>query len=220
MDWTAPIDAYCERIAEGLFGEPLNAISNLAFFVAAAYGMAVARREHNGLPVWGLAWLVAVIGAGSLLFHTFANRWSMLADVIPITGFIYAYFAFALRRFVGLPWGTTLLLLGALLIANVGLAVLTPPGLLNGSVGYLPALVAALAMALVLRSRNHAAAFHLTAAAIIFAFSLGFRTADRVVCHAVPIGTHFIWHILKALVMGLYLEAAARFGTSKTLKKN
>ncbi|MBL8895460.1 MAG: hypothetical protein JNJ53_12710, partial [Rhizobiales bacterium] len=65
MDWTAPIDAYCERIAEGLFGEPLNAISNLAFFVAAAYGMAVARREHNGLPVWGLAWLVAVIGAGS-----------------------------------------------------------------------------------------------------------------------------------------------------------
>ena len=42
MAWTTPIDAYCERVAQGLFGEPLNALSNLAFFVAAGYGVAVA----------------------------------------------------------------------------------------------------------------------------------------------------------------------------------
>ncbi|MFO0991944.1 MAG: ceramidase domain-containing protein [Hyphomicrobiales bacterium] len=219
MDWAAPIDAYCERLAPGLFAEPLNAVSNLAFLIAAAYGLVLARRERSDWAVWALAWLVAIIGVGSLLFHTFANRWSMLADVIPITVFIYAYFAFALRRFVGLPWFPTLLLLGALLAANVGLAALTPPDLLNGSIGYLPALVAALAMALVLGSRNHEAAFHLTTAAIILAFSLAFRTADRVVCQAVPIGTHFVWHILNALVLGLYLEAAARFGARKTHKR-
>jgi hypothetical protein len=220
MEWTAPIDAYCERVAAGLLGEPLNALSNFAFFLAAGYGLVVARREHSGLAVWLLAWLVGVIGVGSLLFHTFANRWSMLADVGPITIFIYAYFAFALRRFVGLAWPTTLFLLGTLLATNVAIGLLTPPGLLNGSIGYLPALLAALAMALVLRSRNHPVYFHLTAAAIIFACSLTFRTADRVVCHAVPIGTHFVWHVLNALVLGLYLEAAARFGAKRVPKKN
>jgi len=220
MDWTVPIDAYCERVAQGLFGEPLNALSNLAFFAAAAYGLVVARRQHSGLAVWLLAWLVGVIGAGSLLFHTFANRWSMLADVVPITIFIYAYFAFALRRFVGLSWPATVLLLGVLLAANVVMAYLTPPGLLNGSIAYLPALLAAIAMALVLRARNHPAYFHLSTAAIIFAFSLAFRTADRVACHAIPIGTHFVWHLLNALVLGLYLEGAARFGAKKVPKKN
>ena len=176
------------------------------------------RRQHSGLEVRLLAWLVGVIGAGSLLFHSFANRWSLLADVGPITIFIYAYFAFALRRFVGLAWPATLVLLGALLAINVAIAVLAPPGLLNGSIGYLPALLAAIAMALVLRSRDHPAYFHLTAAAITFACSLAFRTADRVACSVVPIGTHFVWHMLNAVVLGLYLEAAARFGAIKAPK--
>jgi len=220
MEWSAPIDAYCERLSPGLFGEPLNALSNFAFFVAAAYGLAVARRERSGLAVWLLAGLVGVIGLGSLLFHTFANRWSAMADVFPITIFIYSYFAFALRRFVQLSWPATALVLGGLFAANVIVAWLTPPGLLNGSVGYLPALVAAIGMALLLRSRGHPASYHLAAAAIVFAFSLAFRTADRVACHAVPIGTHFVWHLLNALVLGLYLEAAARFGSEVSPKKN
>lgn len=220
MEWTAPIDAYCERLAPGLLAEPLNALSNLAFLVAAAYGLLIARRERGDWAVWLLACLVGVIGIGSLLFHTFANRWSMVADVAPITIFIYAYFAFALRRFLGLSWPLTVLLLGALFATNLAVAVVTPAGLLNGSIGYLPALLAAIAMALVLRSRGHPAYVHLTAAAITFAISLAFRTADRVVCHAVPIGTHFVWHILNALVLGLYLEAAARFGTLGVPKKN
>jgi hypothetical protein len=219
MEWTAPIDAYCERVAPGLLGEPLNAISNFAFLVAAAYGLVLARRERSDWVVWLLCCLVGVIGVGSLLFHTFANRWSMLADVAPITIFIYAYFGFALRRYLGLSWPSTALLLGALLATNFAVAALAPSGLLNGSIGYLPALIAAIAMALVLRSRHHPASFHLTAAAITFAFSIAFRTTDRVACHAIPMGTHFVWHLLNALLLGLYLEAAARFGVRGGLKR-
>lgn len=220
MEWTAPIDAYCERLAPGLFAEPLNALSNLAFFAAAAYGLIVARRDRSDQAVWLLACLVGVIGLGSLLFHTFANRWSILADVVPITIFIYAYFAFALRRFLCLSWPITVLLLGSLFVANFALEALTPPQLLNGSIGYLPALLAAIAIAMVLRSRNHPAHIHLTAAAIIFAISIAFRTSDRVACPAIPIGTHFVWHVLNALMLGLYLEAAARFGAYGVSKKN
>lgn len=35
MRWNATIDAYCERLGPGFWGEPLNAISNLAFCLTA-----------------------------------------------------------------------------------------------------------------------------------------------------------------------------------------
>ncbi len=35
MPWNATIDAYCERLGPGFWGEPLNAISNLAFCLTA-----------------------------------------------------------------------------------------------------------------------------------------------------------------------------------------
>lgn len=35
MNWTAYIDSYCERLLPGFWDEPLNAVSNLAFWLAA-----------------------------------------------------------------------------------------------------------------------------------------------------------------------------------------
>ena len=105
MDWFAPLDLYCERLAPGLWGEPLNAISNVAFLVAVAVGWAACcKSDRTDAATAAVAALVAVIGVGSFLFHTFANAWSIVADTAPITLFIYAYLGFALRRFVGLGW--------------------------------------------------------------------------------------------------------------------
>src|SRR3954454_10036771 len=102
-DWTAPIDAYCERIDASFWSEPINALSNAAFLVAAAIAFARWRRAGaSDLPVLFLIATVAVVGIGSFLFHTFANRWSRLADVIPIAVFIYGYFGLAMRRFLEL----------------------------------------------------------------------------------------------------------------------
>src|ERR1043166_113401 len=106
VDWFAPIDLYCERTAPGLFNEPLNAASNLAFFVAAMFAARVALRDGRARTdafLWLLIGLVFVIGAGSTAFHMFANRWSLIADVAPITAFIYGFFLLALRRLAALP---------------------------------------------------------------------------------------------------------------------
>ena len=35
MNWSAFIDSYCERLLPGFWDEPLNAISNVAFWLAA-----------------------------------------------------------------------------------------------------------------------------------------------------------------------------------------
>jgi hypothetical protein len=220
MEWLTPIDLYCERLGEGLAAEPLNALSNAAFFAAAVYGLVAARRAHADWPVWLLAALAGVVGAGSLAFHTFANRWSMLADVVPIAIFIYGYFGFALRRLLQLSWLMTAIGLLGLFAANILVSLYAPQGLLNGSIGYVPALVSAIAVALILRAQHHPAYRHFVAAAVIFALSLVFRTVDRIACGTIPIGTHFLWHVLNATVIGLYLEAAARFGAKPPAKKN
>ena len=102
MDWTRPIDAYCERLGPGLLAEPLNAATNAAFLLAASLAFAEWRRNPADRPALALIAMMAVIGVGSGLFHTFANAWSNLADVIPIAIFVHAYLFVALRRLLGL----------------------------------------------------------------------------------------------------------------------
>jgi hypothetical protein len=102
-EWTAALDHYCERTAPGLWNEPANALSNIGFLVAAAWVlMRQQRRGWVDLPVIAFALVAALVGVGSLLFHTFSNQWSLIADPLPIAVFIYMYFFLALRRFLGL----------------------------------------------------------------------------------------------------------------------
>jgi Ceramidase len=211
MDWFAPIDSYCERLGPGFLAEPLNALSNAAFFIAALWAASAARRRGSEPVIWLLIALVFVIGLGSLAFHTFANSWSSLADVLPITVFIYGYLAFALRRFLAFDWWKVAISMAVLFAATFAAERITPPGFMNGSGGYLPALVASVLVSLQLLRNGHPAQLNLSLASTIFFVSLIFRTADQVLCSLVPIGTHFIWHILNGLVLALYLEAAIRY---------
>ena len=216
MDWTQPIDAYCERLGPGFWAEPFNAVSNIGFILAAGLGLALWRRcschRPDGPPagragLW-LALLVGVIGVGSFLFHTFANRWSALADVVPIAVYIYGYFGLALYRLFGLGrWiavAATALFLAASLLADPFLAVL-----FGSSSAYVPALLAMLGIGGVLRFMGKPGGRLVLAAAAAFAVSLGFRMADIPLCAQWPLGTHFLWHILNAITLGLLLVAMA-----------
>lgn len=215
MDWFAPIDAYCERLGPGLIAEPLNALSNAAFLIAALWAARAARKRGSEPVIWLLIALVFVIGLGSLAFHTYANRWSALADVLPITLFIYGYLAFALRRFLAFAWWRVMLGIGALFVVTIATERLMPPGFMNGSGAYLPALIASVLVSLELLRRGHPAQLNVSLASTILFVSLIFRTADLVLCSMLPIGTHFVWHMLNGLVLALYLEAAIRYGGRK-----
>jgi uncharacterized membrane protein (DUF4010 family) len=215
MDWFAPIDAYCERLGPGLAAEPLNALSNAAFFIAALWATRTALRKGVELAIWLLIALVFVIGLGSLAFHTFANQWSELADVLPITLFIYGYLAFALRRFLKLAWWAVALSLGILFLVTLASAYVLPPGFMNGSGDYLPALIASVIVSIQLLRKGHPAQLNVSLASTILFVSLIFRTADQIMCPVLPTGTHFVWHILNGLVLALFLEAAIRYGGRK-----
>ncbi|MCJ2080976.1 ceramidase domain-containing protein [Methylobacterium sp. J-090] len=225
--WFAPVCAYCERADGSFWAEPVNALSNVAFLIAAG---AVAWRERRGARpdpvILVLAGLVAVIGLGSFLFHTLAVRWSLLADVIPIAAFIHAYFFLAMRRFFAFGPGPALA--ATLLFAAFGfglepaLDILLGPALAaatNGSIAYVPAILALVGVGagLLVPQRGgrdparYAAGTGLLAIAGLFALSLAFRTLDRSLCASLPLGTHFLWHILNAGVLSALLVTALRY---------
>lgn len=106
MDWFTPIDIYCERVTAAFWAEPLNALSNISFILAALWGWVEAKRRDRLDPMTMILILLAgMIGIGSFLFHTFANTWSSLADVIPIWSFVFLFVLVALRRVAGIRPG-------------------------------------------------------------------------------------------------------------------
>ena len=198
------IDLYCERVGPALWAEPLNALSNLSFFVAAWAIWQLARRERGLSPGVGLLVAVVVaIGAGSIALHTLATRWALLADVIPILIFQLLWLWLYARRLIGWDRLTSAMMLGGYLA--ITMLVMGLPPVLNGSLMYLPALIVVLSLGFHHARAERPGRYDLLAAGTVLAISLTFRTVDREYCEAFPLGTHFVWHLLNGLV--LYLAA-------------
>lgn len=206
--WLATTDGYCERNSADLLAEPLNAVSNLAFLLAALLltrqlGDAGPQSPSTTRSERFLVIMLWLIGFGSLTFHTFATRWAALLDVLPIAMFIFAYVALALRRFFALPW--VLAALGPPVL--VGLNVLFARMGAGGASGYLPALVGLIALGLGLHRQHPALSSTLFRAAGVFGASLTLRTLDEPLCDWLPLGTHWAWHLLNALTLFLVTRA-------------
>jgi hypothetical protein len=205
--WSTPVDLYCERVSPSFWAEPLNALSNVAFLIAAYAVYDLWRRQgKNDLVILALIVVVAVVGLGSFAFHTLATRGAMLLDVTPIGVFIYGYLLLALRRFLLLSWPAALSSLVGFIALSVALASYVPREALNGSSGYLPALAALIVFGWLLR--GHSAGSAMLVAAGLFIVSLIFRIIDLDVCARWPIGTHFLWHVFNAAVLYTVLRGA------------
>lgn len=210
MNWSEPVDLYCERVGAGFWAEPVNALSNVAFLLAAGIAFVHWRRAGGrDWPTLALIVVLVAIGLGSFAFHTLATRGAVYLDVIPIAVFIYGYLLLALRRFLALPWRATIELLVVFFAASRILPHLAGPGALNGSLDYLPALLAMLILVWFVPSKVRPAVW---LAAILFLVSLALRNMDQAVCVAFPLGTHFIWHLLNAAVLLVLIEAAISAG--------
>ncbi len=82
----------------------------------------------------------------------------------------------------------------------------------NASTGYLPPFLALFVFGLLVLRSGHPAGWYNLAAAGIFVVSVSFRALDPHVCEAMPLGTHFLWHTLNGLLLGVLLAAVARYG--------
>jgi len=225
------LSEYCERTVSGFWGEPLNALSNGAFLLAALLAYVIWRREASrDWPAFVLVLVVFTIAIGSFLFHTRPSPATAAADVIPIQCFVVGYLVLALRRFLGANW----LVVGLAVAGLFGLSALVGrvgDRAIAGTLAYVPGLVAlfSIGIALVVRAQLAALGMRrpeavaeaaraglraayagrwLLAAALVFLVSLTFRMIDRPLCAHWSIGTHFLWHICNALVLFLLLRTA------------
>jgi hypothetical protein len=200
------IDIYCERTGPGLLAEPVNALTNAAFFLAAVLLWRMARRPELASPsIVLLLGLVLAIGTGSTLFHTFATTWARVLDELPILLFQLLFVWLYARRVMALGR----LPAGAVLAAFLGAALYARqfPHLLNGSLVYAPALALVGALGVFHYATRQPARGRLLFAAGVLAAAVGLRTLDAASCERFPLGTHFLWHLLVAAV--IYLCASA-----------
>lgn len=211
----APVDIYCERTDASLWSEPVNLFTNLIFLIVGVAGVAMARRRRAGLFAEVLAWWIVAIGVGSAAFHMFANRGTVLADVMPIATLVMAMTIFCLRRMFGLSWPATMLVFFGFYIL-AGLLTWSVPAWLsdatNGSTGYLAAFIGLPLFGGALVAKGHPAGRYFIAAFVVFASALLFRSIDEEVCASLPLGTHFLWHLLNGLMLGIIIAAVVRHG--------
>lgn len=79
------IGFYCGRHGSGFFDEPQNSFSNAAFLIGALLAYRAWRESGSSdkfLVVWVL--MLAAIGIGSFVFHSFPSPATLYVDRVPI----------------------------------------------------------------------------------------------------------------------------------------
>ncbi len=164
-----------------------------------------ARRESLTGAVWLLVLLMAAVGIGSGIFHTVATRLTEWLDIIPILLFQLVFLWVYLRGLMG----AGRVAVATFLIVFVGAALVgeSYQDVLNGSLMYAPTLITLVGLGVYHYRKSFEGRTLILAGAGVFLLSLTFRTMDSRICDQIPIGTHFLWHLLNAVL--LYLVARA-----------
>ncbi len=196
----APLHLYCERgTADGFLAEPLNFFSNAAFLILALLLFTAAKaqkfRRKNQLNC--LAAFAGLIGIGSGLFHSYPNRLTQIADVLPIVIFVILSVLYYFKNLfddrsnikkplvICLAW----LALAPFLAHVLGLTQYLAQG--EFYLGVIPAL-----LTLIAYDKSPSRRLRLGLTALIFAAAYCARSLDPVLCPNFPQGTHYIWHLL------------------------
>ena len=199
------LDLYCERTSPDFWAEPVNAVTNLAFVLAAWMVWRLACRERSlDTGIIALIGLIVAISLGSFLFHTLASKLTRWLDILPIFIFQLLYLGLYCRRVIRLPVTPTCLSLLFFLLAALGASQFSTH--LNGSLIYAPAWLVIVILGWYHYRSEKAGRGLMLAAAGILLISIALRSIDISVCSRFESGTHFLWHVFNALVIYLVMQ--------------
>ena len=208
MDLFKSIDIYCERLDIGIWAEPINAVTNVAFILASIFMWLRCKNLVEGRV---LSFLLFSIGCGSFLFHTFAQTWAAILDVAAILIFILTYIFIANRSF--LAWSKMVSLIGVILFFPYQLLladILSNIQFFGSSVQYIPVAILIFIYSGLLRKTEPNLSRGLLIGATILCLSIVFRIIDEPLCSILSVGTHFVWHILNAIMLSWMIEILRR----------
>lgn len=203
---------YCERLdAVGFWAEPVNAISNLFFVIAAILAYQLIRKSETSpkFPAYLLSFTLFIIGVGSFFWHTFAEPWAEAADVIPIMVYILLYILFFSRYILNYTYLLASLLVGGFFFFSFLFGQAVDMSWLNGGIGYVPPILYLLFLTLLTKEQEQIKKlFPLIG---LFLVSLTFRSVDMLVCECPCVGTHFLWHVLNAVFLFLLIRFMVQY---------
>lgn len=199
------IDLYCERLTDQFWAEPINAITNIAFVLAGLWGIWRISKSFN---VWSLvlSFLSIMVGIGSFLFHTYANKQTHLLDLIPIFILTLVFVFYTFSKVLRFSYIKSFLSLFIFLSVMILIEVFVPKTILNGSLLYFPALMTLVMVSIKIKTQNQELSQYYQQAAMIFLISLTFRTLDNEICEMIAIGTHFMWHLLNGVLLAIMIQ--------------
>jgi hypothetical protein len=204
----------CERSGMGIWDEPLNVISSVAFMLVAVSIYRHYHRHEDLQEKWiwdvhALTFLTFMIGVNSIIFHMIPNPTTELLDTVTIVLFIMLYFWSVLFRIGRTSFFSALICF----VAFVGFSHILVhqfPRAMNDSIGYLSSMIALIMIAVHLHLRARPSSSHFMLAALIGVISLFCRVIDREICDEISIGSHFMWHILNAMLLYILLKQLVR----------
>ncbi len=214
---TTYLDSYCERLGQTeLWAEPFNAVSNIAFLLAAILTYRYIR-NHSTWDIWLLSGLLFVIGLGSGAWHIYPNSTTLMLDVLPILLFINMYLIVFLLRVYRWPWYAAIGAMGVLQALNAATSHIFPPDTLHGTIFYLPTWLMLVCITVYARFYHRSIYVILGRICLIWTASLTLRTLDMPLCHVHTIGTHYWWHLLNSVVLYQLLSIVIRQNQSTNL---
>lgn len=214
MNWFETIDGYCERIDASFWSEPLNAVTNVVFLMAAIW---VLRREELNNKARALAFLLGMIGIASFLFHSVATAWAGALDVLFILLFTLLYIFVATEDFLGLPRRSALVVTLGYFPFSVVVDWLTLPLSFLGSTRiYIPILILITLYSLILYKKFPYLSRGLAMGALLLTISMFARSVDLPLCETIPTGTHFLWHVINAIMLAWMIEVYRRHIISRS----
>ena len=214
MNWFETIDGYCERIDASFWSEPLNAVTNAVFLMAAIW---VLRREELNNKARALAFLLGMIGIASFLFHSVATAWAGALDVLFILLFTLLYIFVATEDFLGLPRRSALVVTLGYFPFSVVVDWLTLPFSVLGSTRiYIPILILITLYSLILYKKFPYLSRGLAMGALLLTISMFARSVDLPLCETIPTGTHFLWHVINAIMLAWMIEVYRRHIISRS----
>lgn len=218
----------CEAIhsKEFLFSEPLNVLTSLLFVVTAFFLQRFFQKTHAqhrhiphyfDLDIRILIGMVYVIGFSSSLLHSIPNAVTEFFDVISIALFIIVFFFSVMLRILRCRMRNIILAFIAFLFFTFS-SITYLHSYMNGATSYISTMAALTMVAFYLYGRGHPSAKHFLAAGQIGIVALYLRSIDSKFCDFMPIGTHWIWHTMNAVLIAIIMRELIKRSTKRPLR--
>lgn len=193
---------YCERTSLNVLSEPLNFFTNLCFII-----FSILLLFNKSILDKKYALLIFLIGVGSMLFHSIPNRLTGFLDIFFIISFIY-YYIFTLYIKLNFKKYLSAIISIVFIIICIVFGIVSIGTILGSSSFYLPIIFHIFFLYLYFLKNKKVYIYYnlLLFILVLFSFSLFLRSIDIYLCNTFLIGTHFIWHILNALVLYLLVK--------------